>query len=291
MSDLKKIMDKAHQLPPLSPSSMRLMEIVGNEDHSMQDIVKIVESDAILTFQVLKTVNSASFGLRAPISTVSRAVSFLGEKMIIGIAVGSGAPHVFNKSLDGYESKQGELWAHGLRTAIASQNLALLSKKPVAPDEAFTAGILHDIGKTILSEFLVGSSHQIIETVEKGEAEDFLAAEGAILGTDHCAVGGELANHWNLPQDLQSVIRHHHRPKDADEEHQPLTFVVHMGDAVSMMGGTATGADAMLYHLDDAVTDFIRVSSTEMEKVMMNVMIEFEKIRESLFGDEPEEEA
>lgn len=284
MVSKKEILARAKEIPPLSPATFKLMEIMGREDYDMQEIVKIVEADPVLTLKVLKVVNSASFGLRSQIQSVSRAVSFLGEKMIVGVAVGAGAPHMFDRELKGYEGGQKELWAHGLKTAIAAMLLAPRSKKPVPPDQAFTAGVLHDIGKSVLSEFLEGTAENFIEQLNNGEVESYLEAESAVLGVDHCMVGRELAKQWELPPSLSAAITHHHHPLKAKEEFRPLVFVVHLGDVMAMITGSGTGSDSMLYTMDDKLSEYLHLTGNEMEEILLEVLFEFDKYSESLFG-------
>jgi len=284
MNKLEDILEKARKMPPLSHDSMRLLEIIGNENHNLQDVVLIVESDPALTVQVLKVVNSVSYGLRQSVNSITRAVSLLGDKTILGIAIGQGSPEVFDSPLQGYESEQGELWAHGLRTAIASLSLAAMAREEVAPDLAYTAGILHDIGKSVLSGFMKDQAPELIEKINKGEVKDYLEAEEAVLGTNHCAVGGELAKQWNLPPPLCSAIQNHHTPFEAESQYRHLAFVIHLADIIAMMGGTGTGTDAMSYSLDERSSEFVAIDQIGIEKLLMNVMIEFEKTRSSLFG-------
>ncbi|MDY7001635.1 MAG: HDOD domain-containing protein, partial [Thermodesulfobacteriota bacterium] len=271
-------------MAPLSHSSLRLMEVMGDEDHSLRDVVRIVESDAVLTAEVLKVVNSAAFGLRRPVDSLARAITFLGEKMIVGIAIGSCAPQVFNQPLDGYESERGELWAHSLRTGIAARELAPMARDEVNPDIAFTAGILHDIGKSVLSEFLRGLPREMVQSLDRHEVQDYLQTEEAAVGVNHCAAGGELAENWKLPQPLRAVILHHHKPSEAEPQYRTLVYVVHLGDLIAMMGGTGTGADTLLYSLDNNYPEFIDIDKAGLEKLMMAVMIEFEKTRALIEG-------
>jgi putative nucleotidyltransferase with HDIG domain len=260
------------------------MELVGDEDHSLGDIVHIVEFDPGLTAQILKVVNSPVFGLRQPMETVQRAVAYLGEKMIVGIAIGSCAPQVFHRPLEGYDSGPADMWEHSLKTAIASRELASLSKEKVSPEVAFTAGLLHDIGKSVLSYFLKGRTEELILRFERGETADYLQSEDAVVGTNHCKVGLEMARHWRLPEPLQGVILHHHYPSRAKEGNRSLVYTVHLGDMVAMASGTGTGIDAMGYRLDGAYKDYLVVDRNGLEKLVMSVIVEFEKARASIFG-------
>ena len=274
------------EMPMLSVVASRLLELTGDQDHSIIDVARIVENDAYLTSRVLRVANSAAYSPIEPIQTISKAVSYLGEKMLIGIAVGSGSAKVFDKPLDGYESKAGELWDHSLRTAIASRELADLARSGLSTNIAFTAGLLHDIGKAIISDFFEGSAKDLTFMCDNGIVEDFLAAERNMTGTDHCEVGYQLAGHWNLPDSLKSAIRYHHHPEQGKEEDKLLLYAVHLGDIVAVLGGVATGADAFAYRIDQNYNKYISVGQDELNLVLLRVEEEFSKTKNFVFGSE-----
>ncbi len=292
MSELKDIIAKARNLPPLSPSALKLIELMGDEDHGIHEVAQVVEYDSNLTAHLLKVVNSPFFGLREPVTTVRRAITYLGERMVISIALNLCAPHVFHKPLDGYDSRQGELWAHSLKTAFAARELAFNAVgDEVNAELAFTAGIVHDIGKSVLSQYLTGLPEKMAEKFDRGEVQNHLEAEEAVVGTNHCAIGYELAKHWRLPPALLSTILHHHTPAKADPPYRPLAYIIHLGDMVSMMEGAATGGDALAYPLDADYPKYVKINRPGLYRLLLTVTTEFERARSSFMGDEKEEGA
>lgn len=281
----KEIVRKIRQIPPLSQSASQLMTLMGDPDHNVGQITRIVECDAGLTTHILKVVNSAAFSLMEPTTSIARAVSYLGDKMIVGIALDFCTSELYARPLEGYESKQGALWDHNMRTAIAAKEIAGLSAGTVNPDLAFTCGILHDIGKAIISEFLKDSAGEIVAGIDDGTVTDYLAAEQERLGTDHCIVGSTLAKSWHLPDPLPEVIRCHHQPAAAKESDRALVYAVHLGDIIAMMGGAGTGADSMQYPLDTGYTEYVDISPDALAHVMLSVEDEFKKTKAALFGD------
>ncbi|MEA2084412.1 MAG: HDOD domain-containing protein [Thermodesulfobacteriota bacterium] len=281
----KEILKKIRRIPPLSRSASQLITLLGDPDHNVGQVVRIVECDAGLTTHILKVVNSASFSLMAPTTSIARAVSYMGGKMIVGIAIDFCTTGLFAKSLKGYESEQGALWDHNLRTAIAAKEIAELSGGAINPDLAFTCGILHDIGKAVISEFLKDSAGEIVAGIDGGTVIDYLAAEQKRLGADHCIAGSKLAVFWGLPEPIPEVIRCHHYPATAQNSNRPLVYAVHLGDIIAMMGGTGTGADSMQYRLDAGYTDYIDISPDALAQIMLHVEDEFSKTKSSLFGE------
>ncbi|MBI9076747.1 MAG: HDOD domain-containing protein [Desulfatibacillum sp.] len=284
------IKDSIAKIKPLSQSAVRLMSVMADPDHTVGQIAAIVESDPILTGNVLRVVNSPAFGLRAKISTVSRAVSYTGGNMVVGLALHLCASGIFNHPLEGYESQRGALWRHCLLTAIASREIARFSSGKTDPEVAYTGGLLHDVGKAIMSGSLGNSAREIVAAADAEKTTDFVAGELAAVGTDHTEVGQAIAKHWSLPDPLLEVIRYHHAPSKAHEKYRPLVYAVHLGDFIAMMGGTGTGADTLLYNLDHDYKKFINVSAGELEKVILDSGQEYQQVVESMFGSEEEQQ-
>ena len=280
--DRTELMRVIDSIPLLSQSAALLLQLSANTKHEMKEIIDVVRFDSSLTVHVLRVVNSAAFGLRQSIDSIDRAVTYLGERMVVGIALNDSAGVVFDKKLDGYEGQRGDLWRHDLRAAIASREVAHHAKSEINPDLAFTGGLLHDIGKSVISDFLRGSAHEVLDRIEAQQAADYLAAERAMIGIDHTEAGLELAKRWNLPEALQMVIRHHHHPQQAPEEYQTLIYSVHLGDTIAMMGGGGTGADTLHYQLDGNYTQFLDLTSANLALILLDVEEEFRRLTNSL---------
>ena len=270
------ITDAIKRINPLSDSAVRLMSIIGNREHTLQDVVRIVETDSTLAARILRTVNSAAFGLTNSVDSVNRAVSYLGDKTVAGIALEICASSLYQSPLDGYMTGKGQLWRHCLRTAIASREIAKHSKSDTNPEVAYTAGLLHDIGKSVLDEWLSKRAPITFEALDAGE-EDFQEAEKSLIDTDHAEAGALLISAWGLPRSLQEAVRHHHSPSQASEEYSALTYAVHLGDFLAMMGGTGTGIDTLQYTLDPAYGEYFTIDPHELDRVSFQVGQEYAK--------------
>lgn len=278
----ENIQEIIKSIPMLSASASQLLQLTSKADHELMEVVNLVKTDANLTARVLKVVNSAAFGLMNEITSIDRATSYLGERIIVSIAVGDCAGKLFEKELVGYEAAGGALWKHDLRTAIAAREVVVQSGAAINPDLAFTAGLLHDIGKSLISDYLQGTAPEAIELITSQDSQDYLEAEEKIIGIAHTDAGFELAQAWQLPEELAEVILYHHQPGNASEEFRPLVYAVHLGDNIAMMGGFGTGADSMQYRLDPKYTEYLNLSPKTLDSVMLTVDMEFEKLEESL---------
>ena len=282
MSIIEQITQRIKEQPLPSLVAFEILKTIEDEDHSMKAVVRLVESDASLTSEVLKMANSAAYYRGQPVTTVSRAVLLMGEMMVVGVAICVSTSIVFQKPLDGYESPEGELWDHSLRSAIACRELAKFTKGKVNPGLAFTSGLLHDIGKSVISEFLVGSTEEMTDLCTGKEAADYIEAERRAVGTDHCEVGYLLAQRWGLPEMLCLAIRDHHHPAKTENEYKALVYTVHLGDIISMLGGGGTGSDSLAYTVDNEYEKYLNIQQDELGGILLKVGEDFAELKETL---------
>ena len=282
MSMIEQITQRIKEQPLPSLVAFEILKTIEDEDHSMKAVVRLVETDASLTSEVLKMANSAAYYRGQPVTTVSRAVLLMGEMMVVGVAICISTSIVYQKPLDGYDSPEGELWDHSLRSAIASRELAKFTKGKVNPGLSFTAGLLHDIGKSVISEFLVGSTEEMTDLCTGKEAADYIEAERRAVGTDHCEVGYSLAQRWGLPEMLCMAIRDHHHPAKTENEYKALVYTVHLGDIVSMLGGGGTGSDSLAYTVDSEYEKYLNIQQDQLSEILLKVGEDFAELKETL---------
>ncbi len=280
----EEILAAIKEVPLLSPSASRLLQLSAQSDHDISEVIDIVKCDSALTARILKIVNSVSYGLIHEVTTIERAVGYLGERMIASIALGDSAGALFHKELAGYDGPKSELWNHDLRTAIAAREIAKHAKEPLNPDLAFTAGILHAVGKAVLSDFLQQTSNDVLGEIDSDEMVDYLAGERALVGIDHTEAGYELAKSWELPDSLCAAIRYHHNPEDTPDPYKQLVYAVHLGCIVAMMCGSQA-ADSLQYHLDKNYMQYFDLTGEQLAMVMLEVNEMFDSLHGAM-GDE-----
>lgn len=278
MAIMDEILTEVDHIAPLPQSVRQLMCLAGKDNHSLPDIVRIVECDASLTANVLKVVNSAFFRPVQPVSSLPMAIALLGEKLVIGIAIGACCHDFFDKPLEGYESPRGELWKLSLRTAIFARELSVHSAHGVNRELAYTAGLLHGIGKSVLSRYLKGKTEELVKRTAGASQLDFISAERELLGVDHCEVGHALAAKWNLPQELRESIRCYSDPEQAELPFRPLVYCVHAGNVLAMMAGDEQGADSLRYKLSPNFTEYLPgLTPRLIDQIVLRAQDEFSK--------------
>jgi HD-like signal output (HDOD) protein len=226
---LDQLAESVNEIPPMPAVAVRTMQMTTDPNVGPRELAAVVSADVALSARVLRIANSAYYGMPRKISTVSEAVLLLGMKAMHSLAVAAAAYDTLAKNLDGYGLPSGELWRHSVSCGVAAQVIARRTRA-VATEEAFTAGLLHDVGKVILSIYVAQQMQAILALVELEECP-FYAAERTVLGFDHADVGSRVAERWNLPAPLCQAIRGHHEPQACDPL-DALTAVVHVANSV-----------------------------------------------------------
>jgi len=278
------------EMPPISTNTLQILNLVSNANYKISEFAKLISLDVSLTAKCLQIVNSASIGLRNQINSIERAVNYLGKRTILGLMINSNFNGIFSTELSGYEAKNGDLWNHSLRTAIAAKVLGEHLNDSELGEVAYTAGLLHDIGKVIINQYLSGENHwgEILENA--GPEIDFTSLEEELLNTDHAKVGELIARKWGLPESLQYAIGYHHFPGKAPEKYQTLCVLVHLGEHLSMMGGFGTGIDTLSYKIDPIAKNVIDFTLAEMSNILIMIDEEFCNSQDLLQGGKGEKD-
>lgn len=206
-----------------------------NETASANDIGAMVSMDPGLTAKLLKAVNSSSYGLRSEVSSVSHAISIIGRQslrsLVLGISVFDTMKSGGGQSAAG---TQETLWKHAVATAAAAQLIAESVGK-VNSEEAYIAGLMHDIGKVTFN-MLRPADYQlaIADAAENGRTDEF-ASEVRHCGIDHSELGGLLAARWALPSGIRASIQYHHDPAAGANEPTPIRRIVAITRAADIM--------------------------------------------------------
>lgn len=207
---VQKIVESVASLRPMPSNVARILSEVEKYDVTMDDLVGLIGLDQALTALVLQMSNSVSLGYSRTCSTLREAIMLIGLGRLKTILLTSSATSMMNCGLSGYHLGAGDLWHHSLVTGVASEWLAQALRYP-NPEEAYVSGLLHDIGKLILDQFVLSDYHTVFAHVQKYHAP-LWQVEEKLIGIDHATVGGLIAEHWNFPVVLVDAIRFHHVP-------------------------------------------------------------------------------
>jgi putative nucleotidyltransferase with HDIG domain len=263
--DIKaQIAAHAQNLPTISTVVAQLSRLIRDETATASDFENIIRLDPSLTANLLRLANSAYFGLRREVTSVKLAVTLLGLKRLFEVVTSASFARVLPKRIPGYDIEATAFWRHNVSVAIIAEQLALSMNIP-APNLLFTAGLLHDVGKLAIGNFLMEGKLPV-ETNLVDNYENLIEIERQLLETDHQEVGALLASLWDLPDTVIWSARWHHMPSMAPPEiDHYLVDLVHIANGLSHAAGYGTDAEEMTRHIDDQalVRVGIRVSALE----------------------------
>lgn len=277
----KKILRTVSDLPPMPQTVLKAREIMANPRSDFKELAVLVETDQAIAAKVLKLANSAYYGLSGKVSSIQHASVVLGHKALGELITMGGAASILGGILEGYGLKAGDLWRYFLGVAFGSRIIAN-KKKPALVNDAFAAGLIHDVGKLILDQHILERKELFQEFMADGQ-QSFLAAEKHILEFDHAEIASEVCKSWNIPQFLSTAIRYHHYPSRS--QGNELAYIVHTADAIAMMTGLGLGIDGMLYKMDDKAMEFLDFEEEDVNDIMRQVLESVQKISEQIHKD------
>lgn len=228
MSELtfERVVQRVRQLPSLSAALHEIMLSFDNEDIESATLVRKIGLDQGLAARVLRVANSAFYGLSSHVASIDDAVVVLGFHSIRSLAVAAGIIDQFPPSGDKRFNRL-EFWRHAIGVGVCARVIA--TRIGLNAETAFTAGLLHDVGRLALDVYF----HDEFEQVRIKAAEtdcEMIAAEKEVLGMTHANIGFEIAKQWKFPLPIQLSIRDHHHPDSG--QHAQLTDTVHLANVL-----------------------------------------------------------
>ncbi len=193
------------RLPPFPQVAVRVLQLAKNENVQLHQLCDLISSDPAFASEVLTVSNSLLYAPRYPSTTIMQAVAVLGANTLQGMCVTVGIRAYLGKTMS-YPAMR-SLWRHNLACAIIAADIA--NSGSIDKDTAYTAGILHDIGRMALAVIQPKGYAALLEK-HHGGAASMLEAERALFGWDHCEVGQQLIGDWKLPQSFEDVVAKHH---------------------------------------------------------------------------------
>lgn len=266
---LEGIVQAVNDLPALPQVVLKVMELTEDPNSTAQDINNVLSQDQGMTARVLKLANSAFYGFPRRISTVTDAIVLLGFRTIRSIVLAASVNDILMQEMEGYALERGELWKHSQCSAMAARLIARRVKYS-GLDVAYTAALLHDIGKVILNQYMQEAYQEVLDKVTADNIP-FMQAEDIILGFNHGQVGAQVAEKWNLPLELVEAISLHHQP-DLAQENQRLTAIVHIADAICVAMGIGVGLDGLLYPISPAAMQILDLDQNDIDSIISELV-------------------
>lgn len=279
----KQMIEQVTDLPALPQAGLKLMRLMEDPDGNAHDVVKVVETDVALSAKLLRICNSAAFGVRQRVNSIEQAVFVRGFAEVQRLAVALSFGGFMSKPLGGYDIDGGDFWMHSLLVALKSESLAgSTAQFKNDSSAAYTAGLLHDIGKLLLSHALNQQLGDAIRERIVSQGFSQTEAEKDVLGMDHADVGASLLEKWQLPACLVEAVRHHHRPNSTPEP--TLSVFVHIADCMAHQFQAAQSGTECAIRADEAATASIGMDTEAYANALAAVNVQAEVAREFNLG-------
>lgn len=199
------------RLPPFPQVAIRVMQLANNENVQLHQLSELIATDPGFASEVLMVANSPLYAPRYPATGILQAIAVLGANQLQGMCLLVGVRAYLGKTLS--HPAMRTLWRHNLACALIARQLATAGFTD--KDLAYTAGILHDVGRFGLGVIRPKEYAALLGT-HCGSAESILDAERALFGCDHCQIGRKLVADWKLPSDFEPILSEHHEPRRPD---------------------------------------------------------------------------
>lgn len=260
-----KIID---ELPQFPENIMRINHLLNDPNSKMSEIAMYISSDVSLTTDLLKLVNSATFSLSEPCKSIADAVKIVGLRGIKNMLLSVGSMEGLDSLSTGSAKK---LWSHSYRVAFYAYNLArnFCADDRSIIEDSYVCGLLHDIGKLVFETAHPDLVLKMKEICKKREIKSDVF-EKLCVGVNHSEIGALIAEKWNFPEVIISVIRHHHEPDFASAETKRLTSLIYLSD--------------MITHYQSHEVDFYQFDSDVLKMFRIETEPQLQKISDRLFN-------
>ncbi|MBL8962671.1 MAG: HDOD domain-containing protein [Phycisphaeraceae bacterium] len=253
--------------------TLRIVELVEDPKSTAQDLHKVISKDPALCGRILKVVNSSFYGLPGQIASINRAIVMLGLNAVKNIAIAASLAKLFRGGELTARFSAKDLWTHSTLTAAAAK-ITSDSLKMGISDEAFLAGLMHDIGLMVEMQY---DRSKLIDIMEKMSVDasgaptaDLIALESECFGASHQDFGAGLCEKWKFPRSFAAVTGFHHRPLELPPDQRKLVCIVHIADRLAAETGQGFRLDLPSIEIDPAVRDELKITVDRLDEIRRN---------------------
>ena len=271
------IYDRINNLPTLPDMIQKVLSLVQDEKTTANKLGDLISYDQAISSRLLKVANSAYYGFPREISTIRHAVVLIGFEQVKSLSLGIAVSDVMKGTNNTASLMQDAFWNHSVGCSLAA---TIICKKLGKPDGevAFTASLLHDVGKIILANFFSKEYKVVLEKVQE-DGKSFVEIEEEVFGFTHADVGEWLCSRWKLPRSLASSVRCHHKVKEVEPDNIHLTSVVHLADIVCRRAGIGNSGSEIIPPLQEAAREELCVDEEQIDQMIAELKEEEEKVK------------
>ena len=263
---IEEALNQILHIATLPEITMKIIEVVENPESTAQDLNKIISNDPALCARVLKVVNSAFYGLPGQIGSINRAIVLLGLNAVKNIAIAASLSKLFKGGQISPDFNAMELWRHSTAVAAGSKLIADKMKLNL-PDEAFLAGLIHDIGMVVEIQALRPKLLELLD-YKNAKGTTLIKSEQAILGVTHQELGKALCERWKFPHSFACVTGYHHNPLELDPSRRTLTCVVHLADVLAAQGGFGYTGTVCSTEINPEILTVLNLTEAQVQEIL-----------------------
>jgi putative nucleotidyltransferase with HDIG domain len=285
----EEILKAAERLPPF-PAVIWKVTALLRRMAPVREIESVIKYDQAIAAKVLAMSRSAYYARRYAIGSLSDAIVALGDQQLIRVVMTACAARYFESEISGYELKEGEMWQHAVATALIAETVARrLGQKKVLT--IYTAALLHDIGKAVLSFYVKTYMDAILIRMSR-KGLSLLDAERETFGVDHQALGEMIAQRWRFPPEVVTGIGYHHRPKQATS-HQDIAAAVYVANRTATAMGWACGIESLAEAYEDEIFGVLGISTNMVGQFWTDIRSTMGEVKQllsdesAIFGGQP----
>jgi len=275
---IRSIIDEVQKLPTLPAVANKITKLLKDPTCTALKVSEVIDKDQSLTIRVLRLVNSAFYSLASQVSNVRHAVALLGFRTISQMVITISVFDVFKGGYGNEFDREG-FWKHSIGCAVLSQKIAQLTNYSNV-DDCFTAGLLHDIGKVVLDQYLHEEMVKVIQLTQ-GKDISFADAEKEVLGLNHADIGGQVMNNWKIPIPMVVAVKYHHTLLEEREEskigHDLIVDIVRLSDVICKRVRIGFAGDTIIPEITEDLCIRLNINQQLIDEIIESCGEEIEK--------------
>jgi len=278
---VKLALSRIGDIATLPEVTARIIAVVDDPKSTARDLHNIIKNDPALATKILKVVNSAFYGLPGQVSEIDRAIVLLGLSAVKNIAISASIARLFTSERISDRFSARDIWKHCVAVAVATRQFCSMIGKRACAEEAFLAGLIHDLGLLMERQAFPDQLREVIRIA--GEtSRPFCEIEMELIGADHQSLGAALASRWKFPRGLQTVLGYHHRVANLSEENRLPAVLVYIADVLVCHERIGFYLTAQQQPLDDTLLESVGLSESDFDTIREGLPAQVEEA-ESIF--------
>lgn len=262
---LLKALSGVTEIGSLPEVTTKIVQLIEDQRSTARQIQNVVRTDPALAARILKIVNSAFYGLPAQVASLERAIVMLGLSAVRNLALAASLSRLFHADQISPQFSTRDLWQHSVAVAVAAKLLGRAGRSAEG-DEAFVAGLMHDMGLLVSQQLYRAKVQEVAERCFSAP-ESFCAVEEHIVGADHQAFGLALATRWKFPPTLRNAIGYHHEPSSLQPEFQRVAAIVYLADSLCCQARIGFWLTAQTQEFPEWMQNLAGVTSANVAQV------------------------